>query len=178
MVNSEPLAQQSRYTYQSAGSRTRIDHMYHSPTARLESVEKGCRLVRNVYHHNGHAGILASYRIDQGKPNRWQFVLRQITKAQKDFSDPVVIAEVTEKFKTLSLDMTLPAAARLDKLTDDAVLLVHPHKHKVSRNRVCRDWSPDSVALELHLKRVVNLCAILAVQQSHILRKLKRRWAG
>lgn len=62
MQNSESLSQQTRSTYKSAKNVTRIDHMFHSPGAKPE----GCRLVRNVHHHNGHAGLLASYQVDRG----------------------------------------------------------------------------------------------------------------
>jgi hypothetical protein len=84
-------------------------------------------------------------------------VLRQITKSHKDFGDPVIVADITKKFAALERDLTLPCAQRLDKLTAQSVNLVHPHHRRPARHRICRDWSPDSVALEIHLKRAYAL---------------------
>ena len=57
--------------------------------------------------------------------------------------------------------MGIQCADRLDKLTVETVRRVYPHQRKQPRNKVCRNWTPDSVALEVHLKRVRLLSRML-----------------
>ena len=79
----------------------------------------------------------------------------------KDFGDPIVVADIKARLADLSRDVTIPCAERLDKLTTETVRLVYPHQKKQKRNSVCRDWTPDSVALEIHMKRVRMLEKLL-----------------
>ena len=157
MRNSETTSQRLRPTYSSGGRHTRIDHMFHSPGAKC----LGVRLQRPLHFENGHVGLHATYKVDRGPTSRWQYPLRQLTKAQKDFGDPIVVADIQQRFATLVRDMSLPCAARLDKLAKDSVQLVYPYQPRQARNKVRRDWSPESIALEIHLKRVRRLKAIL-----------------
>ena len=153
MANSETPFQRKRYTYMSSSAKTRIDHMFHSSGATCS----GCRLVRSVHHRHGHAGMVAGYEVNRGPPSRWQFILRQLQTVKKDFSDPATVAEITAKFKALRRELTLGCAERLERLTEDTVALVYPKRKRSMKTRICRDWSPDSVALEIHLKRAYKI---------------------
>ena len=163
MRNSETKSQQLRNTYSSGGRDTRIDHMFHTPGA----TSLGVQIVRPLYFANGHAGLLTGYKIDRGPTSRWQYPLRQLTKAQKDFGDPIVVAEIKQRFASLARDLTLPCAARLDKLAEDSARLVYPHQKRPPQNKVQREWSPDSIALEIHLKRVGRLKIMLVNGAEH-----------
>lgn len=155
--NSSGAEQAGLPSYRSGKVETRIDHMYHSDTAKVYV----SRLLRTVHHDNGHAGLLTGYFINRGAPNRWKFVLRQLAKRMQDFKIPEVTADFTEKFKKLVIDRSLPLAEQLDKLTCDTVQIVYPRRIKPARKGQSRDWSPESRALELHLKRVVTLKSLL-----------------
>ena len=94
----------------------------------------GVTLQRPLHFENGHAGLLARYKIDRGPTSRWQYPLRQLPKAQKDFGDPVVVTEIKQRLSALVRDLSLPCAARLDKLATDTVGLVYPYQPRQARN--------------------------------------------
>ena len=85
-----------------------------------------------------------------------------------------MVADIQQRFSSLVRDLSLPCAARLDKLATDSVQLVYPYQPRQARNKVRRDWSPESIALEIHLKRVRHLRTILGSRHAIMDGQLRR----
>ena len=146
-----------RPTYVSGTHKTRIDHMLTSHPHQVQMVA----IHRGILFQRDHAAIIASFKVhrSQAMHERWVLPLKQLRKAQFDGADADQVAEIRQHLSHLTVDLAKPAEEQIQSITAETMRSIAeiratklPQRHKV-----CDHWSPDTVAIELQLRLVVDI---------------------